>query len=78
MANTWLAHVKKTMALHPGKPFKEVLKAAKKTYKKTAKTAKYAVTGKKQSGGKSRKGGARKSRKGGARKSRRRTRKSRK
>ena len=45
--SAWLNHVKKTMKLHPSKSFKEVLKLAKKTYKKGASTVKYAVTGKK-------------------------------
>ena len=45
--SNWLEHVKKTMKLHPGKPLKEVLKAAKATYKKAEGVAKYAVTGKK-------------------------------
>ena len=50
MVNAWLAHVKATMKLHKGKPFKAVLKLAKKTYKavsnvpkKVAKTAKKAL-----------------------------------
>ena len=30
----WNKHVKKTMKMHKGKSFKEVLKQAKKTYKK--------------------------------------------
>ena len=34
MANAWLAHVKDTMKKHKGMQFKDVLKAAKKTYKK--------------------------------------------
>ena len=33
----WLAHVKKTMRAHKGKSLKQVLKMAKKTYKKSAK-----------------------------------------
>ena len=33
--NSWLAHVKATMKLHPGKSFKQVLKIAKKTYKRS-------------------------------------------
>jgi hypothetical protein len=33
--NSWLAHVKATMKLHPGKSFKQILKIAKKTYKKS-------------------------------------------
>jgi len=35
------------MKLNPTKSFKEVLKMAKKTYKKGASTVKYAITGKK-------------------------------
>lgn len=31
----WLSHVKKTMKAHKGKSLKQVLKMAKKTYKKT-------------------------------------------
>ena len=34
MANKWLEHVKKEKAKHKDKSFKEVLKLAKKTYKK--------------------------------------------
>jgi len=34
MANKWLAHVKKVSAKNKGKPLKEILKLAKKTYKK--------------------------------------------
>ena len=37
MVNAWLAHVKATMKLHKGKPFKAVLKLAKKTYKAVGK-----------------------------------------
>ncbi len=33
--SAWLAHVKKTMKAHKGKSLKQVLKMAKKTYKKT-------------------------------------------
>ena len=40
MASAWLAHVKKTMAGMKGKPFKDVLKAAAKSYKKTSAPAK--------------------------------------
>tara|TARA_B100000902_G_scaffold382539_1_gene420304 strand:+ start:103 stop:315 length:213 start_codon:yes stop_codon:yes gene_type:complete len=50
MVNAWLAHVKSTMKKHKGKPFKMVLKLAKKTYKavsnvpkKVVKTAKKAL-----------------------------------
>ena len=45
--SAWLDHVKRTMKLNPSKSFKEVLKMAKKTYKKGASTVKYAITGKK-------------------------------
>lgn len=34
MANKWLAHVKKTMKSHKGLKFGQVLKLAKKSYKK--------------------------------------------
>lgn len=34
MANKWLTHVKATMKAHKGKKFGDVLKMAKKTYKK--------------------------------------------
>ena len=33
--NSWLAHVKATMKLNRGKSFKQVLKLAKKSYKKS-------------------------------------------
>jgi hypothetical protein len=36
MANKWLAHVKETSKRNPGLAFKDVLKMAKKTYKKSA------------------------------------------
>ena len=45
--SAWLDHVKATMKEYPDKAFKEVLKLAAKTYKKTKSTVKYAVTGKK-------------------------------
>ena len=45
--SAWLDHVKRTMKLNPSKSFKEVLKLAKKTYKKGASTVEYAITGKK-------------------------------
>ena len=38
MANAWLAHVKSTMKSHKGMKFKDVLKHAKKTYKKSGKS----------------------------------------
>ena len=34
MVNKWLEHVKVTKKKHPKKVFKDVLKEAKKTYKK--------------------------------------------
>ena len=40
MANAWLAHVKSTMKKHRGKSFKQVLKIAKKNYKKIGSTKK--------------------------------------
>ena len=57
--NSWLAHVKATMKLHPGKSFKQVLKIAKKTYKRSQSQSSS------QSGGKRRKGkGSKGTRKG--------------
>lgn len=35
--SAWMAHVKKTMRANKGKSLSQVLKMAKKTYKKTAK-----------------------------------------
>lgn len=46
--SNWLNHVKKTMKLHPGKALKDVLKIASKTYKRSSRVVKYAVTGKKR------------------------------
>lgn len=51
MANAWLTHVKSTMKKHKGMKFKDVLKQAAKTYKKSSK----ASGSKKRSGHKSRK-----------------------
>lgn len=34
MANKWLEHVKKVSKQHPGKKLKEILKIAKKSYKR--------------------------------------------
>ena len=34
MGNLWIAHVKTTMKKHKGKSFKNILKLAKKTYKR--------------------------------------------
>jgi len=45
--SAWLQHVKATMKKFPGKPLREVLKEAKRTYKKGESVVKYAVTGKK-------------------------------
>lgn len=45
--SSWLEHVKKTMKMNPNAAFKDVLKMAKKTYKKGEHVVKYAVTGKK-------------------------------
>ncbi len=59
MANAWLVHVKSTMKSHKGMKFKDVLKLAKKTYKKsgtkkmakkTAKKGKKGKKGKKRTG----------------------------
>ena len=35
MGNPWIDHVMKTRSAHAGKSFKEILKMAKKTYKKS-------------------------------------------
>lgn len=40
MANAWLVHVKATMKKNPGMKFKEVLKKAKQTYKKSTPASK--------------------------------------
>ena len=56
-SNSWLAHVKATMKLHPGKSFKQVLKIAKKTYKRSQSQSQS------QSGGRKRKGSKRQSQK---------------
>ena len=42
MANAWLVHVKATMKKHRGKSFKQVLKLAKKNYKKSGSSTKKA------------------------------------
>ena len=54
--NSWLAHVKATMKLNRGKSFKQVLKLAKKSYKKSQS----------QSGGKKRQNAQSKSQRGGS------------
>lgn len=77
--SNWLAHVKATMKKLPkGTLLKDVLKEAKKTYKKGESVVKYAVTGKKSSrkGRKSHKKSAKKAKK--SRKSRKSAKKSRK
>ena len=51
--NSWLAHVKATMKLHPSKSFKQVLKIAKKTYKRSQSQS--SSQSQSQSGGKRRK-----------------------
>ncbi len=59
--NSWLAHVKATMKLNRGKSFKQVLKLAKKSYKKSQSSSSS------QSGGKGRKGkGTRRGQYGGS------------
>lgn len=62
MVNAWLAHVKATMKLHKGKPFKAVLKLAKKTYKAVGKVTHHKKTSKKRPGkGKKKRRGKKKS-----------------
>jgi hypothetical protein len=62
MVNAWLAHVKATMKLHKGKPFKAVLKLAKKTYKNVSSVPKKLVkTAKKGLGKRKKKRGKKKS-----------------
>ena len=58
--SAWMTHVKKTMKAHKGKPLSEVLKMAKKTYKKTRRGGGVAETAAPLSGGKRR--GSRKTR----------------
>ena len=59
--NSWLAHVKATMKLNRGKSFKQVLKLAKKSYKKSQSSSSS------QSGGKGSKGkGTRRGQYGGS------------
>lgn len=43
--SAWLEHVKKTMKANPDKSLKDVLKMAKKTYKKVASSASKLVSG---------------------------------
>jgi hypothetical protein len=42
--SAWMSHVKKTMKANKGKSLKQVLKLAKKTYKKSAKRGGSAIT----------------------------------
>lgn len=42
--SAWMSHVKKTMKANKGKSLKQVLKLAKKTYKKTAKRGGSSIT----------------------------------
>jgi len=53
--SAWMAHVKKTMKANKGKSLMQVLKMAKKTYKKSAKGGGVASTASPLSGGKRRK-----------------------
>ena len=62
MANPWLTHVKATAKKHKGMKFKDVLKLAKKTYKRKSSSSK--KTGKRRGVKKSRKGSRKK--RGGA------------
>ena len=55
--NSWLAHVKATMKLNRGKSFKQVLKMAKKSYKKSQSQSSSQSGGKLRKGGKGSKGG---------------------
>jgi hypothetical protein len=64
--NAWMKHLKSVRLENPNASLKEAMQMAKKTYNKAKSTAKYAVTGKKQKGGKSKtmkKKAAKKSRK---------------
>ena len=46
--NSWLSHVKATMKLNRGKSFKQVLKLAKKTYKKSQSSSQSQSAGKRR------------------------------
>lgn len=54
--SAWMAHVKKTMRANKGKSLSQVLKMAKKTYKKTAKKGGSAISPAAVGGRKTRKG----------------------
>lgn len=59
--SAWLTHVKKTMRANKGMKLKQVLKIAKKTYKKTMRGGRIPVAaGAAQAGGRRRKNGTRK------------------
>lgn len=60
--NSWLSHVKATMKLNRGKSFKQVLKLAKKTYKKSQSQSRSQSSSRSQSAGK----GGRKMKRGGS------------
>jgi hypothetical protein len=64
----WMAHVKATMRSHRGMKLKDVLKMAKKTYKKTMRGGKAVITPSTDVGGMV---GARRRRRGSTRRSRR-------
>ena len=66
MANAWLTHVKSTMKKYPKMKFKEVLKKAKHTYKKSASSSSSSSCVKKcaKKARKTRKRGASKKRRG--------------
>lgn len=65
--NSWLAHVKATMKLNRDKSFKQVLKIAKKSYKKSQSQSSSQSGGKRRKGGKGSKGkGTRKGQYGGS------------
>ncbi len=59
----WLAHVKRTMKANPGKKLKDVLKMAKKTYKKVTKRGGYSLSSAAPLGGEPTTGGRRRTRK---------------
>ena len=65
MANAWLAHVKSTMKSHKGMKFKDVLKHAKKTYKKSKSNSKSMSKSKSKSKSKKSRGNMRKRQRGG-------------
>ena len=57
--NSWLAHVKATMKVNRSKSFKQVLKLAKKTYKKSKSQSSSSSSSHSQSAGRRRRGGKR-------------------